>query len=211
MIDAASERKFQIIFCKSQSRFTRDMERVEWYIHGLFSIWGIRFVSVADNTDTEIKGSKKARQINGLINEWYLEDLSENIWMAFDMKQRQRQYIGGFPTCGHRKDPNDKNYLIVNPEAAEVVRKIYQWALEGHGKQNIACMLNTMGVVNPTCYKAERGWSGSCPCRKNFGIWKKNMVWRILHNEMYTGVMVQGQVKKASYKSKVILRVLREQ
>lgn len=211
MMDAASERKFQIILCKSQSRFTRDMELVERYIHGLFPIWGIRFISVADNTDTEIKGSKKARQINGLINEWYLEDLSENIRMVFDMKRRQGQYIGGFPIYGYRKDPNDKNHLIVDPEAAEVVRKIYQWALEGHGKQNIACMLNTMGVVNPTRYKAERGWSGSRPCRKDFGIWNKNTVWRILHNEMYTGVMVQGRVKKASYKSKVMLRVPREQ
>ena len=88
MIVAAKEKKFQIILCKSQSRFTRDMELVEKYIHGLFPIWGIRFIAVADNADTEIKGNKKARQINGLINEWYLEDLSENIRMVFDMKRR---------------------------------------------------------------------------------------------------------------------------
>ena len=91
MIEAAKEKKFQIILCKSQSRFTRDMELVEKYIHGLFPIWGIRFIAVADNADTEIKGNKKARQINGLINEWYLEDLSENIRMVFDMKRRQGQ------------------------------------------------------------------------------------------------------------------------
>ena len=79
MIEAAKEKKFQIILCKSQSRFTRDMELVEKYIHGLFPIWGIRFIAVADNADTEIKGNKKARQINGLINEWYLEDMSQNV------------------------------------------------------------------------------------------------------------------------------------
>lgn len=82
MIQAAKEKQFQIILCKSQSRFTRDMELVEKYIHGLFPIWGIRFIAIADNADTEVKGNKKARQINGLVNEWYLEDLSENIRMV---------------------------------------------------------------------------------------------------------------------------------
>lgn len=69
MLEAAEEKSFQIILCKSQARFTRDMELVEKYIHGLFPIWGIRFIALADNADTENKGNKKARQINGLINE----------------------------------------------------------------------------------------------------------------------------------------------
>lgn len=211
MIDAARERKFQIILCKSQSRFTRDMELVEKYIHGLFPIWGIRFIAVADNADTEIKGNKKARQINGLINEWYLEDLSENIRMVFDMKRRQGQYIGGFPIYGYQKDPKNKNHLIVEPEAAEVVRQIFQWALEGHGKQSIASMLNSRGVVNPTRYKMERGWTGNHPIKHDYGLWNKTTVWRILHNEMYTGVMVQGRTKKVSYKSKTLIPVPEEQ
>lgn len=211
MIEAAKEKKFQTILCKSQSRFTRDMELVEKYIHGLFPIWGIRFIAVADNADTEIKGNKKARQINGLINEWYLEDLSENIRMVFDMKRRQGQYIGGFPVYGYQKDPKNKNHLIVEPEAAEVVRQIFQWALEGHGKQSISFMLNTQGVVNPTRYKAERGWSSNHPIKNDYGLWNKNTVWRILHNEMYIGNMVQGRTKKVSYKSKTLVTVPREQ
>ena len=65
--------KFQINLCKSQSHFTRgDIELVEEYIHGLFPIWGIRFIAVADNADTEVKSNKKARQISGLVNEWYM-------------------------------------------------------------------------------------------------------------------------------------------
>jgi len=210
MIEAAQKKKFQIILCKSQSRFTRDMELVEKYIHGLFPIWGIRFIAIADNADTEIKGNKKARQINGLINEWYLEDLSENIRMVFDMKRRQGQYIGGFPIYGYQKDPEKKGHLIIDPEAAEVVRQIFRWSLEGHGKQNIAHMLNDRGVVNPTRYKAERGWDSNHFCKQDFGLWNKNTVWRILRNEIYTGVMVQGRTKKVSYKSKTMITVPRE-
>ena len=211
MLSAAEGRKFQIILCKSQSRFTRDMELVEKYIHGLFPIWGIRFIAVADNADTEVKGNKKARQINGLINEWYLEDLSENIRMVFDMKRREGQYIGGSPAYGYLKDPNDKHKLVVDPEAADVVRLIFQLALEGHGKQNIAYILNTRGITNPTRYKTERNLHRNHPIKNDYGLWNKTTIWRILRNEIYTGVMIQGKTKKASYKSKAMLSVPPEQ
>ena len=103
LIADAEARRFDIVLVKTQSRFTRDMELVEKYIHGLFAEWGIRFVATVDNVDTDIKGNKKARQINGLVNEWYLEDLSENIRTVFDYKRRAGQYIGGFPLYGKRK------------------------------------------------------------------------------------------------------------
>ena len=70
LIADAEARRFDIVLVKTQSRFTRDMELVEKYIHGLFAEWGIRFVATVDNVDTDIKGNKKARQINGLVNEW---------------------------------------------------------------------------------------------------------------------------------------------
>ena len=211
MLLAAKAKKFQIILCKSQSRFTRDMELVEKYIHGLFPIWGIRFIAVADNADTEVKGNKKARQINGLVNEWYLEDLSENVRMVFDLKRREGQYIGGFPIYGYKKDPANKNHIIIDPEAAEVVRQIFRWSLEGHGKQNIAAMLNDADIPNPTRYKAERGWACNHPAKNDYGLWNKTTIWRILHNEMYTGVMIQGRRKKVSYKSKVLIDVPKDQ
>lgn len=72
LIEDARRRKFDIVLCKTQSRFTRELEIVEKYIHGLFPLWGIRFVSIVDGADTDIGGNKKSRQINGLINEWYL-------------------------------------------------------------------------------------------------------------------------------------------
>lgn len=202
MIDEARQKKFQIVLCKTQSRFTRDMELVEKYIHGLFPAWGIRFVAVADNADTDVKGNKKARQIAGLVNEWYLEDLSENIRMVFDMKRKEGKYIGGSPVYGYKKDPTNKNHLVIDPEAAEVVRQIFQWSLEGHGKQNIAYMLNERGVANPTRYKEEKGLARNHYCKRDFGLWNKITVWRILRNEMYAGVMVQGRTRKVSYKSK---------
>ncbi len=93
MLRDAEKGEFSIIICKTQSRFTREMGMVEKYIHGIFAEWGIRFIGVIDNVDTSIKGNKKSRQINGLINEWYLEDLSENIKTIFRKKWRMANFL----------------------------------------------------------------------------------------------------------------------
>ncbi|WP_312644253.1 recombinase family protein [Hydrogenoanaerobacterium sp.] len=207
----AEQRRFDVILCKTQSRFTRDMELVEHYIHNRFVVWGIRFVAVVDNIDTDVQGNKKARQINGLINEWYLEDLSENIKAVFRHKRNTGQYIGGFPVYGYQKSSTDKNRLMIDEQAAEVVRKVFSLYLAGNGKQQIASMLNAWGVPNPTKYKQSKGWNYvNGAQRSDLGLWSKTSVGRILKNQMYTGDLVQGTRKKISYKSKNLVTVPKE-
>ena len=121
----AEERKFSIILCKTQSRFTRDMELVEKYLHGKFAEWGIRFIAVVDHVDTQDRAGKKARQINGLINEWYLEDLSGNVRAVLDHKRHSGCYIASFALYGYRKDPDRKGHLLIDEEAAAVVREVF--------------------------------------------------------------------------------------
>ena len=74
MINDARENKFDVIICKTQSRFARDMEMIEKYINRLFPVWGIRFLSIVDNNDSSNKANRKSRQINSLVDQWYLED-----------------------------------------------------------------------------------------------------------------------------------------
>jgi len=211
MISDARDQKFDIVLCKTQSRFTRDMELVEKYIHNQFLLWGIRFVTVVDNVDTDVKGNKKSRQINGLINEWYLEDLSENIRAVFDHKRRNGQYIGGFPVYGYQKDPADKSHLVVDEYAADIVRQIFAMYLEGDGKQHIAYLLNQRQVPNPTKYKQQNGANYvNAHVVNDYGLWNRTSVGRILKNEMYLGHMVQGRRKKISYKSKQLVNVPKE-
>lgn len=212
LLNDAQRGKFDVVLCKTQSRFTRDMELVERYIHGKFIEWGIRFVAVVDNADTDIKGNKKARQINGLINEWYLEDLSENIRTVFDYKRRSGQFIGSFPLYGYQKSPSDKNKLIVDPEAAEVIRKIFQLYLDGNGKQQIANLLNGEGIPNPTKQKQLQGMGYVNGAQTNTdGLWNRTSIGRILHERMYTGDLVQGRKRKLSYKSKRMVTVPEDQ
>ena len=152
MIRDAKKGLFNTIICKTQSRFTRDMEVVEKYLHGLFPLLGIRFIGVVDHVDTNNRGNKKARQINGLINEWYCEDLSESIKSVYKSKMQQGQFLGAFAPYGYIKDPQDRHRLIIDNEAAQVVKKIFQLYLEGFGVQKIRNKLYEEGIPTPTVY-----------------------------------------------------------
>ena len=202
ILKLAEQKEIDIVLCKSQSRFTRELELVEKYIHGLFVEWNIRFVGLVDNADTNIKGNKKSRQINGLVNEWYLEDLSENIKSVKKNQREKGIYTGGLPLYGYKKDPDQKGHLIPDPVAAEVVRKVFSLYNQGMGKTAIARELNNRGIPNPTQYKLQNGVAYKIPPNKLGTLWKYPAIADMLQNEMYIGNMVQGKYGSVSYKSK---------
>ncbi|MCD7809320.1 MAG: recombinase family protein [Erysipelotrichaceae bacterium] len=202
LLEDAQNHKFNIVLCKTQSRFTRELELVEKYIHGLFPIWGIRFISIVDNADTDNKGNKKSRQINGLVNEWYLEDMSENIRSVLTDRRKNGHHIGAFALYGYKKDPEVKGHLIIDEEAAAVVREVFTLYSQGYGKTNIARMLNDRGEPNPTEYKRLHGLRFKEPKTKYSTLWSYYAISSMLVNEMYIGNMVQGKYGSISYKTK---------
>ena len=198
----AESKKFDVILCKTQSRFTRELELVEKYIHGLFPLWGIRFVSIVDNADTANKGNKKSRQINGLVNEWYLEDMSDNIKSVLTSRRQNGFHIGAFALYGYKKDPDQKGHLIIDEEAAAVVREVFTLFSQGCGKTAIARLLNDRDIPNPTEYKRLHGLRYKQPKTKNSTLWKYFAISDMLINEIYIGNMVQGKYGSVSYKTK---------
>ncbi len=202
LLKDAEAHKFDIVLCKTQSRFTRELELVEKYIHGLFPIWGIRFISIVDNADTANKGNKKSRQINGLVNEWYLEDMSDNIRSVLTSRRQNGFHIGAFALYGYKKDPDQKGHLIIDEEAASVVREVFSLFSQGYGKTAIARMLNDRGIPNPTEYKRLKGLRYKQPKTKNSTLWKYFAISDMLTNEIYIGNMVQGKYGSISYKTK---------
>lgn len=202
LLNDAEHRRFDIVLCKTQSRFTRELELVEKYIHGLFPIWGIRFISIVDNADSANKGNKKSRQINGLVNEWYLEDMSENIRSVLKNRRENGFHIGAFALYGYKKDPEQKGHLIIDEEAAAVVREVFSLFSQGYGKTAIARILNDRGIPNPTEYKRLKGLRYQQPKMKNSTLWKYFAISNMLINEIYIGNMVQGKYGSISYKTK---------
>lgn len=202
MISDAKNGLFNIVLCKTQSRFTRELELVELYIHTLFPEWGIRFVSIVDNIDTDVAGNKKARQINGLINEWYLEDMSDSIKAALRTRMKAGFFIGSFAPYGYKKDPVNKGHLIPDEETAFVVREIFRLYNSGIGKTRIAKILNERGIPSPAEYYSLKGIKKHRKGLDRKSYWEYYTISHILENEVYLGHLVQGQTFNPTYKSK---------
>ena len=207
--------KFNIVISKTQSRFTRNMEHMEKYLHHDFPLLGIRFIGVVDGVDTNNAANKKSRQINGLVNEWYCEDLSNNIRSVFRQKMKDGKFLGAFAPYGYLKDPDDKYKFVVDEYAANIVKRIYSLFLDGYSIQSICVILQNEGVLNPTLYKKEQGFNYQNAKSNEFGVqynlWSTTTVKRILSNETYIGKLIQGTCKKASYKDKKVIAVPKDQ
>ena len=212
LLEDAKNRKFDIVLCKTQSRFTRELELVEKYIHGLFPIWGIRFISIVDNADTANKGNKKSRQINGLVNEWYLEDMSENIKSVLTDRRKNGHHIGAFALYGYKKDPDVKGHLIIDEEAAEVVRRIYRMTIEGKGPYQIARELSEEKIERPSYYLGKKGLGNHASNydKENPYMWRGNQVTTLIARPEYIGKTVNFRTFKNSYKDKKTKRADKE-
>ena len=203
LIRDCENRKLDIVLCKSQSRFSRDMEIVEKYINNKFKEWDIRFIGLSDNADTLVLGNKKSRQINGLVNEWYLEDVSNNIRSAFNSKMKQGEFISPFASFGYEIDPTNNNKLLVDPVASEIVKNIYNLYLTGLGFTGIAKYLNDKGIPCPSLYKYKKGIKlNVISNRPREEIkWSAFSIKTILKNELYLGHLIQGKRTTVSYKN----------
>jgi len=193
--------KINLVLCKSQSRFSRDMEVIERYLHNKFIEWGVRFVSIVDNADTSIESNKKSRQINGLMNEWYLDDLSTNIKKSLKNKREDGLYMGSFASYGYDRDPNDKHKLIIDPVAAEVVKKIFNMYANGYGYYKICDYLNDNNIPPRSVYKRQKGSKFvCCNCDYDKVRWNPDTIAQMLKNEVYIGNLVQGKITSMGYK-----------
>ncbi len=203
MIDAKLN-EFDIIIAKTQSRFSRNMEHIEKYLHHDLPNLGIRFIGVVDGVDTDNEENKKSRQINGLVNEWYCEDLSKNIRSSFKAKMRDGQFLGSSCPYGYKKDPQNHNHLIIDEYAAKIVRRIYKLYLSGYGKTKIGSILSSEGILIPTLYKKEvlgENYHNS-KALETTRNWSYQTIHTILNNETYIGNLIQNKVNTLSYKDK---------
>ena len=208
LINDCENKKIDIVLCKSQSRFSRDMEIIEKYLHNKFNEWHIRFISLADNADTFNLGNKKARQINGLVNEWYLEDISNNIRSAFNSKMKQGELISPFAPFGYDINPLDNNKLIIDSPASLIVKDIFNLYLKGYSFTKIANYLNKQNIPSPSYYKYLKGIKLNIVSSKKREdiIWSNNAIKNILTNEVYIGNLIQGKRTTISYKNHKVIK-----
>lgn len=206
MLNDCKDGKIDIVLCKSQSRFSREIAVVEEYINDRFQEWGVRFIGLVDNADTSIPSNRKSRQINGLVNEWYLEDCSQNVRKVLRHKAENGEFVGAFAPYGYKKDPNDKHKLIIDPEAAKVVQRIFHDYVYSSGTVSIVKRLNAEGIVPPSVYKSQHSnsknyYSSMLEQPDKRKVWTPSTVTRMIVNQVYIGNMVQGKHHNLSYKN----------
>ncbi len=201
LIEDCKNGKINLVLCKSQSRFTREIEDVEYYLHKKFLEWNVRFVSIVDNADTSDDYNKKSRQINGLMNEWYLDDLSRNIKKSLKNKREDGLFMGSFAPYGYDRDKEDKHKLVIDPIASKIVKEIFGKYASGLGYYKIAEYLNNNKVPTPSAYKKQSGSKFVCyNAKTKASKWNMDSIAKILRNEVYIGNLVQGKKTSLGYK-----------
>lgn len=206
LVEDVKAGKINCIVTKNLSRAFRNSANQGKFLEEFIPLYNTRFISLYEpHIDTflnpEVVHSLEV-SIIGFMNEQYAYKTSVDIRRTFDTKRKNGEFIGAFAPYGLMKNPNDKNCLMIDEEAAGVVREIFHWFIaEGMSKSGIAKRLNELGIPNPTAYKRQKGLKYYNPqIYKNDGLWNEKTVRDILLNEMYIGNMVQGRQKVISYK-----------
>ena len=204
MIEDVKAGRTDCIIVKDLSRFGRNYLDAGEYIEKIFPFLGVRFIAVNDNYDS--LGERKSSDdliipFKNLINEAYCRDISMKIRSQLEIKRKNGQFLGSFAAFGYLKDEQDKNKLVVDQYAADIVRDIFKWKLEGISPQDIADALNKLGVLSPMEYKRSLGMKYTTSFKTSAkAAWSAGTVIRILKNPIYTGVLIQGKETTPSYK-----------
>ena len=195
--------KIGIIITKDLSRLGRNQLHTGLYIEERFPQFGVRYIAINDNVDTENAESNDLMPFKNLFNEWFVRDTSRKIRAVQRAKAQRGERLGTRAPYGYKKDENAKGKLIVDEEAAAVVRRIFALCAAGNGPSQIARLLKSEQVLCPTMYAYERFGT------KHMGLslgkpynWEKSTVAHMLENELYIGNTINMRFSSKSYKDK---------
>lgn len=206
MISDIEAGRVNCVIVKDLSRFGRDYIETGRYIQKVFPAFGVRFIALTDHYDslhTDAGESGIVLPVKNFINDSYCRDISTKVKSQLEVKRKNGECIAPFALYGYRKAENNKNQLIIDEYAADIVRKIFEWKIDGMAVSAIAEKLNRLGVLSPKEYKKfigsnyRGGFSGMVK-----SMWSSSTVKRILTNEMYLGHLIQGKTEKINYKLK---------
>lgn len=204
MMEDIQAGKVNCVIVKDLSRFGRDYIEAGRFIQKTFPAFHVRFIAVTDNYDSlsaDTTDSALVLPIKNFVNDSYCRDISVKVKAHQKVKRLEGKCISAFTVYGYLKSPNDKNQLIIDEYAADVVRKIFSWKIAGMSLGAIAKRLNALGVLSPMEYKKSLGIKFSTGFESaGTAKWAAASVKRILINRVYIGYMEQGKQEKISYK-----------
>jgi site-specific DNA recombinase len=203
MIAAIEAGEIDVVCVKDLSRFGRDYLKVGFYTEIMFPEKGVRFIAINNSVDSANPMENDFTPFLNIMNEWYAKDTSNKIRAIFRSRMQDGKRCSGAIPYGYKRDPEDKNHLLIEEEAAKVVRRIYQMVIDGMGSQAIANQLTADNVLIPSAYleQSEHGESRNHsyhdPCR-----WNCTAVSYILDKQEYMGHTVLGKTICENFKTK---------
>lgn len=205
MIKDIESGKINMIITKDMSRLGRDYIGTGELIEKYFPSKNIRYIAINDGIDTFIDNTNNdIAPFKAIMNDMYAKDISKKVKTSLYSRMKEGLYVSGRCPFGYKKDPENKNHLIVNQEQLEVVKLIFDLALKGNTYHFIAQELTKRKIRTPASYY-NYVWNKKC-LSQEYGIWTDSTVKAILTNQIYVGDTVQGKTKKINYKLKRIVK-----
>ena len=205
MLKAIERRQINLVITKDLSRLGRNYLQTGHLIEDFFPRHNVRYIAMNDGIDT-MRENNDIAPFKNILNEMYSRDISKKVHSSYVLKAHQGQFTGCLAPFGYRKDPNDKNHLVVDEETAPIVRQIFQWALAGHGPNFIQRRLEEGRVPCPTWWNRERKlrnartkWEKKDPINGKY-VWDFSVIKDLLMNPVYTGAIAS---QKKVYKFKI--------
>ncbi len=219
MLNDIDAGKVNMVITKDLSRLGRDYIMTGYYTDIYFSKKNIRYIAVNDDIDT-IKDNNDIAPFKNILNDMYAKDISRKIKTAKRQRMMQGRYVASQPAYGYKVNPSNRGQLIIDEEAAEVVREIYRLALTNLGVVRIMNILNERGILPPSVYKANNGdirFIKAVETRrkrnKNYEIdlWNTETIGKILRDMVYVGDMENHKYEVKNYKTKKCTKVPKDE
>lgn len=192
------------VIVKDLSRLGRDYIEAGRLIQKTFPAFSVRFIALTDHFDSltaDYNETSLVVPVKNFVNDSYSRDISGKVRSHQKVKRENGDFIGAFAVYGYKKSADNRNLLVPDDYAADIVRKIFAWKMEGYSNLCIARKLDDAGILSPMEYKKMQGeklCTGFVTGVKS--KWSAVAVKRILTNENYTGTLVQGREEKDNYK-----------
>ena len=198
--------RIDCVIVKDLSRLGRNYIQTGTWLEKIFPSLGIRFVAVNDGYDSFFCDDfykDLMLPFKNILNDAYSRDISEKVKSHLKAKRENGEFVNPFPRYGFVRNPASKSDLLADEKAAAIVREIFRRKLEGEGIRKIADDLNLKDVPSPLAWKRKNG----CRLKTSFDKrgtprWTPGAVRRILTDELYTGILIQGKSVSGSLKIK---------
>ena len=204
MIEDIENGQISAVIVKDLSRLGREYLQTGYYTEIFFPDNDIRFIAVNDNVDSDC-GENEFTPFKNIINEWYAKDTSRKVRSAIRARAKNGEYTGSRPAFGYTKQEGNCHQLVPDENTADIVRTMFQMALEGVRCYDIAQYLKSQGIPTPRANADRIKMNKYVDATKYPCDWSKTSVYQILSNPIYTGKLVQCRKRVKSFKNKKLI------